>query len=162
MRAVTTVSFWRYALLFLSSLILGCGGDTPTLGTVTGTVTLDGKPVEGAAIQFEPVSSGLPTAFGRTDAAGKYELWYSRGNRGASLGESIVRIQAFQDAGEDSGQKKRPEIIPAKYNAQSDLKVEVKRGAQTHNFDLKSGGLVIQPDAAEGGPAAKRSASGCG
>jgi hypothetical protein len=162
MRAATTVPFWRYALIFLSSFVLGCGGDTPPLGLVTGTVTLDGKPVEGAAIQFEPVSSGLPTAFGRTDAAGKYELWYSRGNKGASLGEAIVRIQAFQDANEDSGQKKRPEIIPAKYNAQSDLKVEVKRGAQTHNFDLKSGGLVIQPDAAEGGPAAKRAATGCG
>jgi len=162
MRAATSVKFWRYASIFLSSFVLGCGGgDTPKLGTVTGTVTLDGKPVEGASIQFEPVSSGLPTAFGRTDAAGKYELWYSRGNKGASLGEAIVRIQAFQDADEDSGQKKRPEIIPVKYNAQSDLKVEVKRGAQTHNFELKSGGLVVQPDAAES-PAARRAASGCG
>jgi len=162
MRDTTTVSFRHYVLICLSSIILGCGGDTPTLGKVTGTVTLDGKPVEGATIQFEPVSSGLPTAFGRTDAAGKYELWYSRGNKGAALGESIVRIQAFQDADADSGQKKRPEIVPAKYNAQSELKVEVKRGAQVHDFALKSGGLVIQPDAAEGGPAAKRSASGCG
>ena len=161
MRAATTVPFRRYALIFLSSFVLGCGGDTPTLGTVTGTVTLDGKPVEGAAIQFEPVSSGLPTALGRTDAAGKYELWYSRGNKGASLGESLVRITAFQDAGEDSGKKKRPEIIPAKYNWNTDLKVEVKRGAQTHNFDLKSGGEIVQPDAGQS-PAAKRSATGCG
>jgi hypothetical protein len=139
--------------------MLGCGGDTPPLGQVTGTVTLDGKPVDAAAIQFEPVSSGLPTAFGRTDSAGKYELWYSRGNKGASLGDALVRINTFQDAGEDSGQKKRPESIPSKYNLKTDLKVEVKRGAQTHNFDLKSGGEIIQPDVEA---AARRSATGCG
>ena len=69
------------AMIGLSNF--GCGGDTPPLGQVTGTVTLDGKPVDGATIQFEPTTSGLPTAFGRTDSQGKYELWYSRGNKGA-------------------------------------------------------------------------------
>jgi hypothetical protein len=131
----------------LSAAIVGCGGgDTPPLGQVTGSVTLDGKPVEGAVIQFEPTTSGFPTAFGQTDKDGKYELWYSRGNKGASLGESLVRIQAFQDANLDAGTKRRPETIPARYNVMTDLKVEVARGAQTHNFDLKSGGEIIQPD----------------
>jgi hypothetical protein len=161
MRAATSAKFWRCALLFLSSIILGCGGDTPTLGKVTGTVTLDGKPVEGATVRFEPISSGLPTAFGRTDAAGRYELWYSRGNKGASLGESVVRITAFQDANEDSGQKKRPEVVPAKYNAGSELKVEVKRGAQVHDFALKSGGPIVQPDAAEGAGPQRRGPVSC-
>jgi hypothetical protein len=143
-----------------SLLIAGCGsGDTPPLGQVTGAVTLDGKPVEGAVIQFEPTTSGFPTAFGKTDKDGKYELWYSRGNKGASLGETLVRIQAFQDANLDEGTKRRPEIIPAKYNVMTDLKVEVTRGTQTHNFDLKSGGEIIQPDVELVGRAA---VTGCG
>lgn len=142
--------------------VLGCGSDTPPLGLVTGTVTIDGKPVENAAIQFEPTTPGQPTAFGRTDAQGKYELWYSRGNKGATLGESIVRITVFQDAGEDSGQKKRPEIVPAEYNANSDLKKEVKRGRQVHDFALKSGGQIIQPDAVDGGGKQRRNpVTGC-
>jgi hypothetical protein len=144
---VRTNWIWICAGAMLSAAIVGCGGgDTPPLGQVTGSVTLDGKPVEGAVIQFEPTTSGFPTAFGQTDKDGKYELWYSRGNKGASLGESLVRIQAFQDANLDAGTKRRPETIPARYNVMTDLKVEVARGAQTHNFDLKSGGEIIQPD----------------
>jgi hypothetical protein len=147
MADVTRASLQRCGAILLCSVLLGCGGgDTPPLGQVTGTVTLDGKPIDGAMLQFEPVSSGLPTAFGKTDKDGKYELWYSRGNKGASLGESLVRIQAFQDANPDEGTKRRPEIIPAKYNVMTDLKVEVTRGAQSHNFELKSGGEIIQPD----------------
>jgi hypothetical protein len=142
----------------LAAAVVGCRSDTPPLGQVTGTVTLDGKPVDGAMIQFEPTTSGLPTAFGKTDAQGKYELWYSRGNKGASLGESIVRITAFQEADDDAGQKKRPEIVPTKYNQTSELKVEVKRGAQVHDFPLKSGGQIVQPDAA---PSAARRSDGC-
>jgi hypothetical protein len=145
-------------MLGLATLV-GCGSDAPPLGQVTGTVTLDGKPVDGAMIQFEPTTSGLPTAFGQTDAQGKYELWYSRGNKGASLGEAIVRITAFQEADDDSAKKKRPEIVPAKYNLTSELKVEVKPGAQVYDFPLKSGGQVVQPDAPE---AAARRSAGCG
>ena len=151
---------WLGAAVMCCAVTAGCGsGDTPPLGQVTGIVTLDGKPIEGAAIQFEPVNSGLPTAFGRTDKEGKYELWYSRGNKGASLGEALVRIAAFQDANPDAGEKKRPEIIPARYNVMTDLKVEVARGTQTHNFELKSGGEIIQPDVEKVGRAA---VTGCG
>jgi hypothetical protein len=132
----------------LLAAVWGCNnGDTPPLGQVSGKVTLDGKPIEGAFLQFEPVDNGLPTAFGRTDKEGRYELWYSRGNRGASLGAALVRIRAFQDSNPDTGEKARPEVIPAKYNVRTDLKVDVTRGSQTHDFELKSGGEIIQPNA---------------
>lgn len=145
--------------IFLSFSVCGCGGDTPPLGKVTGTVTLDGKPVDGAAIAFDPVSGGLPPALGKTDASGKYELWYSRGNRGAAIGEATVRINTFAESRDDAGQKRRPESIPSRYNVKTELKVAVKRGAQTHDFDLKSGGEIVQPDVEA---AQRRSASGCG
>jgi hypothetical protein len=162
--SLSVTNWLRLALvLVLFAGPIGCGGDTPPLGFVTGTVTLDGKPVDGATIQFEPTTPGSPTSFGRTDSQGKYELWYSRGNKGATLGESIIRITAFQDASEDSGQKKRPEIVPAKYNASSELKVEVKRGTQVHDFALQAGGPIIQPDAAPtaSSPQRRNPVTGC-
>jgi hypothetical protein len=146
--------------LAVSTIACGCGSDAPPLGQVTGTITLDSKPVEGAVVAFEPASGGLPPAYGKTDASGKYELWYGRGNRGTAIGESLVRINAFEEAGDDPGSKRRPETIPAKYNAKTELKVDVKRGKQVQNFDLKSGGEIIQPDV-EGGGTQRRSPTGC-
>lgn len=152
-------------LVVLAAAAGGCNSENvPGLGRVTGTVKLDGKPVPNAAISFEPVDGSAGTAVGRTDANGVYELYYSRGNKGAKVGENIVRISNFQEAGESTpGQK---ETIPARYNIKSDLKVVVKSGQNTHDFDLKSGGEIIQPNtegSAAGGRGgnAPRGPAGC-
>lgn len=61
-------------------ILAGCSGEPeppklPDPVKVTGTVTLDGKPLEGAAILFQPTSEkGYQGAAGQTDASGKYEL----------------------------------------------------------------------------------------
>ena len=60
--------------------------------------------------------------------------------------KALVRIRAFQDSDSETGKKRRPEVIPAKYQVRTDLQVEVKRGTQTHDFDMKSGGQIIQPN----------------
>src|SRR5688572_21249891 len=66
----------RFAfLLFLAAGIgvTGCGG--PTLVPVSGTVTLDDRPLAGAHVTFEPVEGGLElVSTGVTDEAGKYSL----------------------------------------------------------------------------------------
>ena len=55
-------------------LLHGCGPDNP-YGTVvvTGTVTVDGEPMEGVTISFVPSGDGM-SAFGLTDANGSYRL----------------------------------------------------------------------------------------
>jgi len=61
------------ALVLAGSLpvLAGCGG--PKLVPVTGVVTFDGKPVEGATVTF--VSEDGKNSFsGSTDASGKYSL----------------------------------------------------------------------------------------
>jgi hypothetical protein len=150
--------------LFVAFLAIGCNRENlPGLGRVTGTVTLDGKPVPDATITFEPQGVNAGTSIGRTDATGKYELYYSRDSKGAAQGEHLVRINTFQDAGEDSGQKLQLESIPAKYNVRSELKVNVKGGTQVHDFALKSGGEIIQPEGVEPATGKKkaRSVTGC-
>ena len=49
------------ALITLSLFFIGCGGgaasDAPDLGQVSGVVTMDGKPLEGAMVTFEPTGA---------------------------------------------------------------------------------------------------------
>jgi len=83
----------RRATLFtaiVSSLFFasGCGG--PKLHPVSGTVTLDGNPVEGAAVTFMS-DDGKNTYAGLTDASGKYTL-YAGEKPGASAGSYKVLV----------------------------------------------------------------------
>lgn len=129
----------------------GCGGpsDQPQLGQVTGTITFNGKPLSGVAVVFQPVS-GRP-ARGMTDSEGKYELNYIRQTKGTKVGLNRVEIAPSEDGeGEESestdeqsqptGKKSKSgkPAIPARYNAQSELKVEVKAGENTFDFKLES------------------------
>ena len=48
------------SLAVLATIAAGCcGGDRPTLGRVSGAVTLDEKPLRGAAVVFSPVEGSL-------------------------------------------------------------------------------------------------------
>ncbi len=130
-----------YFALVLTFIAMGCGGtpdDTPELGTVSGTVTLDGSPVPKATVTFKPEEGGRPSS-GTTDDQGYYELQYSLSSSGAVPGKHMVRITTAttitNEAGEDVDV---PETIPAKYNTESELTEEVKPTSQTIDFELKS------------------------
>lgn len=124
---------------------LGCNSENlPNLGKVTGKITFDGKPLNNAIVEFDRVDASVAPAFGKTDTEGKYELYYSRAAKGATVGEHKVLVTAFADAGESG--KATKEFVPAKYNVMSELKATVKRGANEINFDLKPGGDIIQPN----------------
>ncbi|MGN6134638.1 MAG: Ig-like domain-containing protein [Aureliella sp.] len=145
---------FRTWLLVAGMLMLfqaGCGGpsDQPELGQVTGTVTLDGKPLSGVAVVFQPVS-GRP-ATGMTDAEGKYELTYIRETKGTKVGSNRVEIAPSEDgeaeesadegeesaAGAPQAKPGKPKV-PARYNVESELKVDVKPGENTFDFKLES------------------------
>lgn len=133
----------------------GCGGsDQPELGQVTGTITLDGKPLSGIAVVFQP-DSGRP-ARGMTDAEGKYELTYIRETKGTKVGPNRVEIAPSEDGeaeeeleiadeNADAESKSATKLsksgkptIPARYNLRSELKADVKAGKNTFDFKLES------------------------
>ena len=120
-------------------LLSGCRhGDRPPLGMVSGTVTLDGKPLADARVIFEPAEGGRAST-GSTDAEGKYELIYIRKDKGAKLGPHLVRISVTNpDAA-------NVELLPARYNAQTTLRADVKPGSNEINFTLTSGRVAIRP-----------------
>lgn len=111
----------------------------PEIGEVTGTVTLNGQPLEGALVEFQP-ESGRPSS-AVTDAEGHYVLLYSDGVEGAAVGTHTVSITSRRDAsggeGDEPVVEARPETVPQQYNDESTLKVEVKEGVNTHDFTLE-------------------------
>ncbi len=85
--------------LFLAALTLnlGCSGNSsgrPTTYPVTGTVKLNGKPVEGAVVTFQ-LTDGKENSVGSTDKEGKFSLSMFGPNDGAIPGQYKVSISKF-------------------------------------------------------------------
>ena len=118
-------------LMLVVAVVGGCsGGDRPTLGRVTGTVTLDGRPLADAAVVFSPIGGGRQST-GTTDSAGHFEMIYIRDIRGAKVGQHKVSIMTAREESPD-------EDIPSRYNAETILTAQVKPGTNDIPFRLTS------------------------
>lgn len=122
------------ALSFFS-LTVGCDKG---LSGVSGRVTLDGKPLPGAHVEFTPLS-GRPS-MGKTDTEGHYKLEYSTSKSGVEPGEHTVRIGTYEEESFDmkTGEPvaEIAEIVPQKYNSETTLTEQVKPGKNSINFKL--------------------------
>jgi hypothetical protein len=78
------------AAFALVPFLVGCGGVRPA--KVTGILTLNGQPVEGATVQFVPVKEGGRPATGLTKADGGFSLTTFEDQDGALPGEYKVVI----------------------------------------------------------------------
>lgn len=117
-------------------IVVGCtgcfgGGESlPELASVTGTVTMDGAPLAGANVLFQPQSG--KTTFATTDENGKFELMYNQDTEGATPGSYTVKISKEKNP-EEPGMN----LVPPKYNDQSTLTADVKMdGENDFQFDL--------------------------
>ena len=145
-----------YGITILAALTLvGCGGgpeDDPDMGTVTGTVKMDGKPLANALISFQPVGGAGRPSNAATNEQGQYTLIYSVRLKGARVGEHTVRITTFRGPGPgDDGEfsEGTPETVPNRYNSQTELKKTVEPGSNTIDFDLTSDGEIDKHEAIE-------------
>ena len=97
-----------------------------------GTVTLDEKPLPNAQVEIQTRKG---TSYGRTDQNGHYVAEYSQGLKGAGKGEAKIRIRTnvtFPDEDtskleydSNTGDYRKEELVPKKYNARSELTVEI-------------------------------------
>jgi len=114
------------ALLLIA--VAGCHREGPQIARVEGQVFLDGRPLSGATIFFEPRTGRKSVA--RTDKDGHFKLLYSSTTDGAIVGDHLVRITTFQDSvflGPGNGRSEVvPEMVPECYNKQSELFRTVK------------------------------------
>jgi hypothetical protein len=131
----------RCALLLSASIAVvagGCGQGVapPPLAALKGKVLVDGRPVPGLIVVYEPEASGATkaaqagsTSVGRTDAEGNFELRYRGGEqKGAVPGTHVVRVIPIAGGGPAGGENadvvKNP--IPPQYNTQSTIRRVVK------------------------------------
>ena len=134
------------ATVFVSVLFspTGCG---PAPTEVSGTVTLDGKPVAKAGLQFFPSAGDGQTSHAFTDENGRYRVT-------VSPTKMLVTIQATRVVGQEhfDNDPRAPlvnvseHILPVRYGVRgtSGLVVEPKAGAcTTANFELTS--ASVQP-----------------
>ncbi|QDT54931.1 hypothetical protein Pan44_29710 [Caulifigura coniformis] len=145
---------WRPAASLLFAITLsGCGGgdDGPPRAEVTGTVTLDGKLVEGAGLQFISEGPTGITAYGRSDANGQYVMHFGASRTGAGIGKNRVRITSddFVTVGDEKFES--TEVFPPKYNVKSEEFVEVKEGDNVFDFKCESGGFKPKKPKSTGG-----------
>ena len=134
----------------VSCVVVGCSTapqidyESAGLVDVSGTVTMDGKPLANAMVFFETPDERF--SYGRTDESGHYEMRFDNHAMGVMPGPKTVRISTSMAATEDEASIRQVETVPAKYNKKSELKREVKPNeAQIFDFDLTSEGEVVQP-----------------
>ena len=121
---------------------VGCGGGRgdPEMASVSGKVTLDGKPLDDGTITFTPPNGGVPAS--GSIKAGLYTVK-------APAGPNRVTIVAYKDdtnAKVDMGAKKaenkgafpvsnKTNYIPDEYNKLSKVTADVASG-KTFDYDL--------------------------
>ena len=138
-------AFATTAALAVSLLCAGCGRtEGQPLAEVTGVVTIDGKPVKGALLEFIPQEPGGAVAYGKSDDSGRYTMFFGQNRRGAVLGRSMVRITSDDRVSVDGKEYERKELFPPKYNAMSEQFVEVKSGKNEFDFNCEAGDLKPQ------------------
>jgi hypothetical protein len=124
-------------LAFLIVLAAGCS-DNKT-GQVSGTVLVDGQPIEKGAISFVPVDGKGQTAGGEIKD-GKYLV------PNASPGTMKVEIRYSKVTGTKKlyDDEKSPvrntygEGLPEKYHDKTELRFDVKPGKNEKNWDLST------------------------
>lgn len=152
--SVFSLTFFRLPALlpalllsFVAVSLTGCGQSGPALGKVTGTISLDGKPISGAVIRFIPQGEKGSPSYGGTDDNGSYKLMFTSSKDGAMLGEHFVEISTSRISKSELAELKAsgqevPQgefvAIPKKYNKRGSLTATVNKGKNQIDFDLTS------------------------
>jgi hypothetical protein len=141
MRVRLLLSF-VFVALFVA--LQGCGGRS--YAPVSGTVTLDGKPVANADVTFIPIAEAGTkeagdTAGGKTNEKGEYKLktYTPQGwKEGALVGKHRVSISQLGSKGEGD-RSVTWEKLPKQYNGEkTELTYEVHSGENKKDWELKS------------------------
>ncbi len=77
------------AVAILAAALVGCGKAGPSLVPVKGTITVDGKPAEGAVLIFHPTGGKGSIASAAADASGAFVIT-SNGSAGVVTGSYKV------------------------------------------------------------------------
>lgn len=101
-------------------------------------MTVDGQAAKNGAISFSPVDGMSPTTGGDI-VEGHYEVAVPLGDLRVAI--NMTKVVGEEKAHNAPGARMVPiveEVLPAKYNAATELTVRVEPGDNVCNFDLSS------------------------
>jgi hypothetical protein len=130
------------------AVLSGCNSQGYDLAQISGVVTLDGNPIPGTLVNFQPVGKDGrtpgPGSTGRCDETGRYVLQTIRDEPGAVVGAHRVRIYSFSPespVSRDSDAGLPKEQFPNRYNYASELTFDVESGGtEAADFRLTAKG----------------------
>jgi hypothetical protein len=115
---------------------IGCGASQLT--DVGGAVTVDGQPLTDGAIQFAPTDGKAPSQ-AAVIQGGKFSTQLHRTNYRVEIhATKLIDTGVKLDEKGPGGGPKATELLPARYNIQSELKLNVSGPRSDVRFDLKS------------------------
>jgi hypothetical protein len=134
------------ALLLGLSALAGCGGaGGDGLAPVSGTVTIDGKPGDGAAVAFLP-DAGTPGNGGTAlaDSTGHYDIQTPQGKKGLPPGKYKVTVSYRRNKDGSAPDPNVPpiestatELLPPKYSSAEKTELAATVGPEAKPFDYK-------------------------
>lgn len=142
MRSVVCVT-----LVALVALSLGCGRKGPRPVPVSGTVTVDGKPLAGGAITVAPEKGRA--AGGRIGPDGRFELSSWQPGDGVAPGTHRVEVIATKPLPGN----RRQWLVPKKVRslATSPLRLEVTGPMTGAVIAIETGGETLEIESLDGG-----------
>ena len=127
-------------LLLFALCLAGCNRNKVDTIRVTGTVTLDGKPVEMGAIKFYAEDGNSPGG-GGVIKDGAYIANVPPGKKKVVInGNKVVGTEKVYDTPDSPMRDKIEQITPPIYNStyNSPLRADVSKENKEFNFDLDS------------------------
>jgi hypothetical protein len=130
----------RFACLVPAVILValaGCSGGNAR-GTVSGAVKLDGEPLKRGIIRFVPVDGKSQTADAGI-ADGKFTATVPLGEMAVEItAPKVVGKHKAYDTPDSPVVEDVVELLPARYNVRSELRMTVQKGSQEKVFELKS------------------------
>ncbi len=126
---------FKYVSFFaLLLFMIGCGPSGPYRVTVTGQVSLDGKPVKGGSISFENTATGHAARGDIGD--GSYEIAVPPGEYKIAVEPSLVEVPSRNPNSPPT--TKYADNIPKKYHSirTTDLSADVSDDKASFDFEL--------------------------
>jgi hypothetical protein len=135
-----TPLFSRGVVLAFLLLALGCSNG-PRRASVSGTINVDGKPLERGVITFVPVNGTHGPGTGGSIEDGRFELDETEG---PVVGSNRVEIRGFRKTGKTMPNPsptggtiaEERQVVPPEFNEKSTLVRDIKEGGNELNFDL--------------------------
>ena len=127
-------SAWIGAALLSLLTLTGCDG----LSEVRGTVTLDDRPLESGAIMFTPVDGNTQVTGGKI-RDGRYSVRVPQGVMKVSISApKVVGKKKIYPTADSPEMPVTREALPARYNEQTELTLDVTAGTISKDWELTS------------------------